>query len=245
MQFRLSCPHTSPQNGKAERHIRSLNNIIRTLLAHASMPPSFWHHALAMATYLLNILPSKVLESSSPTQILYHKDPIYAHLRVFGCLCFPLFPSSTIHKLQARSTPCVFLGYPSYHRGYKCYDISSRKIFVARHVTFDEATFPFSKIYTPDSHAYDFLENGINPYLLYQLHQPPSTSQPNNISSLAAHLNSPNSAGSRQVATQAHMPISPTALFRTANPCRQFLSHLWPILSSSPLLPLLPAGPVR
>lgn len=36
--YRLSCPHTSPQNGKAERHIKSINNIIRTILSHASMP---------------------------------------------------------------------------------------------------------------------------------------------------------------------------------------------------------------
>jgi histone deacetylase 1/2 len=28
--FRLSCPHTSPQNGKAERLIRTTNDIIDT-----------------------------------------------------------------------------------------------------------------------------------------------------------------------------------------------------------------------
>ena len=67
--FRLFCPHTSPQNGKAERHIKTINNIIRTLLAHASLPHSFWHHALAIATYLLNILPTKILNYKSPTQI--------------------------------------------------------------------------------------------------------------------------------------------------------------------------------
>ena len=99
MFFRLSCPHTSPQNGKAERHIKSINNIIRTLLAHASMPLSFWHHALSMATYLLNILPSKVLNYHSLAQLLYQSNPDYSGLCVFGCLCFPLFPSSTINKL--------------------------------------------------------------------------------------------------------------------------------------------------
>lgn len=134
--FRFSCPHTSPQNGKAERKIQTINNIIRTLLAHASIPPSFWHHALEMATYLLNILPNKSLKHKSPTQILYHRDPTFTHLRVFGCLCYPLFPSTTINKLQPCSTPCVFLGYPSNHRGYKCYDLSSRKIIISRHVIF-------------------------------------------------------------------------------------------------------------
>ena len=75
MSFRLSCPHTSSQNGKAERKIRSINNIIRTLLTHASIPPLFWHHALQMATYLLNILPSKLLAHKSPLEALYHRKP--------------------------------------------------------------------------------------------------------------------------------------------------------------------------
>lgn len=34
------------------------------------------------------------------------------------------------------STLCVFLGYPSNQRGYKCYDLSSQKIIISRHVIF-------------------------------------------------------------------------------------------------------------
>ena len=142
--FHFSCPHTSSQNGKAERKIRTINNMIRTLLAHSSVPTSFWHHALQMATYLLNILPRPALSGQSPTQCLYRCDPSYAHLRVFGCLCYPLFPSTTIHKLQPRSTPCVFLGYPLHHRGYKCFDLSRQKVIISRHVVFDETQFPFA-----------------------------------------------------------------------------------------------------
>jgi hypothetical protein len=112
--------------------------MIRTLLAHSSMPTSFWHHALQMKTYLLNIIPHKSLSHKSPTQILYRRNPTYTHLQVFGCLCYPLFPSTSIHKLQPRSTSCVFLGYPSNYRGYKCYDLSNRKIIISRHVIFDE-----------------------------------------------------------------------------------------------------------
>ncbi|KAD5318339.1 hypothetical protein E3N88_18285 [Mikania micrantha] len=163
MTFRFSCPHTSPQNGKAERKIRSINNIIRTLLAHSSVPPSFWHHALQMATYIHNILPNKTKSYSTPTSILYQSQPTYQHLRVFGCLCFPLTPSSTIHKLENRSSPCVFLGYPSNHRGYKCYNLSSRKIVISRHVVFNEDVFPFSsQPQTPQT--YQFLSSDPHPF---------------------------------------------------------------------------------
>ncbi|CAJ2673543.1 unnamed protein product [Trifolium pratense] len=180
MSFRFSCPHTSPQNGKAERKIRTINNIIRTLLAHASIPPVFWHHALQMATYLHNILPNKKLSLQSPTKILYQKDPSYSYLRVFGCLCYPLVPSSTRNKLQPRSTPCVFLGYPSNHRGYKCYELSSRKIIISRHVIFQENTFPFSTMNAPTTTNYNFLDDGINRFLTTQVYTTsPPTSSPN------------------------------------------------------------------
>ncbi|XP_019420690.1 PREDICTED: uncharacterized protein LOC109330874 [Lupinus angustifolius] len=86
MSFRMSCPHTSSQNGKAECKIRTINNMPHTLLAHASLPPSFWHHALQMATYLLNVLPSKLLGNRSPLEVLYKRVPSYDHIRVFGCL---------------------------------------------------------------------------------------------------------------------------------------------------------------
>jgi hypothetical protein len=58
---RFSCPYTSPQNGKAECSLRSLNDIVRTLLIHSSMPPKFWAEALRTATYLLNIRPIGVM----------------------------------------------------------------------------------------------------------------------------------------------------------------------------------------
>lgn len=208
MVFRFSCPHTSPQNGKAERKIRAINNFIRTSLAHSSMPPSFWHHALQITTYLQNILPSKILSHHSPTQYLYHKDPSYTHLRVFGCLCYPLFPSTTINKLQARSTPCAFLGYPQNHRGYKCYDLSSKKIIISRHVIFDETQFPFAKIHTPSTHTYEFLNDGLHPILHYHLQndskqdepEPPTTESPQPAITQASPIN---------VTNQSIIPSSP------------------------------------
>ena len=37
IQLRMSCPYTS-QNGKAERMIRTTNDVVRTLLIQASLP---------------------------------------------------------------------------------------------------------------------------------------------------------------------------------------------------------------
>lgn len=145
ISFRFSCPYTSSQNGKAERTIRTINNMMRTLLLHAHIPSIFWPHALTMSSYLLNILPSSSINFLTPTHLLYNRAPSYDHLRVFGCLCYPNLTSTSHHKLSPRSTPCVFLGYPSNHRGYKCFDLQNNRVIISRHVMFNETRFPFSE----------------------------------------------------------------------------------------------------
>ena len=142
--LRLSCPYTSPQNGKAERVLRMLNNIIRTLLIHVHMPPPYWAEALSMATYLLNRRPSSAIQNDIPFSLLYGSPPDYSLLRVFGCLCYSNMTATARHKLAPRPTACVFLGYPSSHKDYRCLDLSTRRIIISRHVVFDETCFPFS-----------------------------------------------------------------------------------------------------
>ena len=70
VSFRLSCPHTSPQNGKAERLIRTTNDIIRTLHVHAHMSPEYWVEALHTATHLLNRRPSSAINNVTPYLLL-------------------------------------------------------------------------------------------------------------------------------------------------------------------------------
>jgi IS30 family transposase len=77
VSLRMSCPYTSQQNGMAERILRTTNNIIRTLLFQASMPPSYWVDALATATYLINRLPTKTLGLSTPYFALHATHPSY------------------------------------------------------------------------------------------------------------------------------------------------------------------------
>ena len=106
--YRFSCPHTSPQNGKAERLIRTTNDIVRSLLFQASLPPRFWAEALHAATHVLNRLPTKTIAAPSPYFALHGNHPDYSSLRVFGCLCYPNTASTMPHKLSPRSSACVF-----------------------------------------------------------------------------------------------------------------------------------------
>jgi hypothetical protein len=41
-------------------------------------------------------------------------------------------------KLDPRSLKCVFLGYSSSKKGYKCFDPNTKKTFISRDIEFDE-----------------------------------------------------------------------------------------------------------
>ncbi|MFS7920646.1 putative RNA-directed DNA polymerase [Helianthus anomalus] len=155
--FRFSCPQTSSQNGGAERMIRRLNDIIRSLLIHSHLPPTFWVEALHTAAYLHNILPTKRLNFFTPTFALYLRHPTYDHLRVFGCACYPNASATQPHKHHHRATRCIFLGYPPDFQGYRCFDPTTNKVTISRHVTFDKTVFP-STIPTTQN-LYQFLDN--------------------------------------------------------------------------------------
>jgi hypothetical protein len=95
-------PYTSPQNGKAERALRTINDIIRTLLIHSSMPPKYWAEALRTATYLLNIRPTKSNPHNTPYFSLFCCYPDYSEQHVFGWLCFPNMYATSLmtHKYR-------------------------------------------------------------------------------------------------------------------------------------------------
>lgn len=139
--LRLTCPCTSQQNRCDERVLCTLNDSVRAMLFHSSVPTSFWLDALATATYILNHRPCcpRQHHTPFPFELLFDVLATYDHLRIFGCLCYPNIAATSPHKLTSRSLACVFLGYPTDQKGYKCYDP------VSRHVYFNESVFPFQQ----------------------------------------------------------------------------------------------------
>ncbi|KAG7559542.1 GAG-pre-integrase domain [Arabidopsis thaliana x Arabidopsis arenosa] len=138
-----SPPHTPEHNGLAERKHRHIVETGLTLLSTASVPKAYWSYAFSTAVYLINRMPTPVLSMESPFQKLFGSSPNYDKLRVFGCLCFPWLRPYTRHKLDDRSQRCVFLGYSTSQSAYYCLHRPSARIYVSRHVQFDEDTFPF------------------------------------------------------------------------------------------------------
>jgi hypothetical protein len=151
----MSCPYTSPQNGKAERMLCTTNNIVRTLMFQASMPPQYWVECLHTATYLLNHLPMKSITTSCPYTAPYNTLPTYKHLRVFWCVYYPSLSATAPHKLAPHSTWCVFISYSLDNKGYHYLDLSTNCVMISRHVIFMRPASLCS--FTPSHYDYEFL----------------------------------------------------------------------------------------
>ena len=61
-------------------------------------------------------------------------------------LCWPNLRPYNKRKLAFRSARCVFLGYSPRHKGVKCLDVSTGRVYISRDVVFDENVFPFASL---------------------------------------------------------------------------------------------------
>jgi hypothetical protein len=146
ISYRLSCPHTHHQNGTVERKHRHLVETGLAFLPHALVPLNFWDEAFESSCYLINRLPSKVTSHKSPYEILFKSSPDYAFLKVYGYEYWPFLHPYNSNKLAFKSKSCIFIGYSKQHTGYKCLHLSSGRVYIARHVIFNEKSFPFTQV---------------------------------------------------------------------------------------------------
>jgi histone deacetylase 1/2 len=212
---RLTCPHTHHQNGLVERKHRHLVETGLTLLSQANIPLKYWDHAFITAAYLINRMPTPTLQNNSPYFKLLNKQPDYKALKIFGCACFPFLRPYHNTKLAYRSQECIFLGYSSSYKGYKCLS-SDGHIYVSKDVLFNEQKFPYPQLFKdktstspshtnsdPISHVPLHLPNQVlNPAPITIVH---STTSSDPTTSL---LPSPQSINNTDPVTPMPMPLS-------------------------------------
>ncbi|KAF2324207.1 hypothetical protein GH714_010042 [Hevea brasiliensis] len=152
ISLRLSCPYTPQQNGCAERKHRHIVETGLAMLNFATLPLDYWDFAFETAAYVINRIVTPLIHKS-PYEKLFGALPDLSSLRTFGCLCYPYLRPYNKHKLENRSSPCIFLGYSLVHKGYKCYDFLAKRLYISRHVVFDEHNFPFKSLKVQDNNV--------------------------------------------------------------------------------------------
>ena len=142
-----SCTQTPQQNGVAERKNRHILETARALLIGANVPSRYWDDAVCTAVHLLNRMPSKVLDFRTPLQALSNHVTLPSMLlippRIFGCVAFVHLHKNQRTKLDPCAVRCIFLGYATHKKGYRCYNPITKRTMDVNFLE-SESFFPVS-----------------------------------------------------------------------------------------------------
>lgn len=153
-----SCADTPAQNGGVERKYIQLLAIARSLNFQSSVHVKLWGECILAATFIIDRIPTPILDNETPFESLHKCLPDYTVFKVFSCFCYASIHDSD--KFFSLAIRCVFLGYPHDHKGFKLLDLATQKQFIFRHVVFHETVFSFlhkSKTVTPSDPSFAIL----------------------------------------------------------------------------------------
>ena len=125
-----------PQNGVAERGMRTRAERARALLLASGLPRFLWQEAMQHATWLQNRSPAQALEGKTPYEMIHKKKPNLAGIQEFGAAAY--VKDLKAGKLDARAKVGRFVGYDSESKGFRIYWPATRSVSVERNVVFNE-----------------------------------------------------------------------------------------------------------
>lgn len=133
------------QNEVVESKNLQLLDITRALMIHMHIPKCFWSDALVTACYLINRMPSSVLDGTSPHSILFPHSPFFSLPPTVFWL-FVMLTEPGFDKLNPRTTKCVLLGT----------FLDSKRLLVLQSYTstITDVTFLEAQPYFPDTSSY-------------------------------------------------------------------------------------------
>uniref|UniRef100_A0A0V0IC00 Putative ovule protein n=1 Tax=Solanum chacoense TaxID=4108 RepID=A0A0V0IC00_SOLCH len=132
-----SCVDTPSQNGVAERKNRHLLETTRALLFQMKVPKQFWADAVSTACFLINRMPSTVLNGDMPYSVIFPNKSLFSvEPKVFGSTCYVRDVRPFVTKLDPKALKSIFLSYSCLQKGYQCYSTKLGKYLVSNDVVF-------------------------------------------------------------------------------------------------------------
>jgi len=138
IQRKYSCSYSPQQNGVAKRKNRHIAEIARAMLNEKNLPNYFWVEAVVTTVYIMNRTPTAAVHGMTLEEKFKGKKPDVSHLRVFDCIAYVHVPDEKRSKLDPKAEKCIFIGYSSKQKGYRCFSPFTWKLQVSRDVVFDE-----------------------------------------------------------------------------------------------------------
>ena len=111
IEQQFTVPYAHQTNGTAERAIRTIVTIGRSMLHYAKLDKCFWAEAAMTAIYIKNRLPLPKYQDQTPFEIIHGVRPSVKHMRIFGCRKFMLTPKEKRSKWDPKAREGLFMGY--------------------------------------------------------------------------------------------------------------------------------------
>ena len=107
---------------------------------YMNIPKYLWGDAILTASYLINRMPTKILQYTTPQGCLKKvlpKSRINSELplKIFGCTAYVHIPKRSTSKLDPRAEKCVFVGYTPNKKGYKCFNPLIKRFYTTMDVS--------------------------------------------------------------------------------------------------------------
>jgi hypothetical protein len=138
IQRKYSCSYSPQQNGVVEKENMHIAKIARAMLNEKNLPNYFWAEVVATAVYIMNRTSTTAVHCMTPEEKFTGKKPYVSHLKVFSCIAYVHVPYEKRSKLDPKAEKCIFIGYSLEQKGYRCFNLYTRKLQVSRDVVFDE-----------------------------------------------------------------------------------------------------------
>jgi hypothetical protein len=103
------------------------------------LPKSFWAKAVNYACFVTNRSPAARINFKIPKEMWSVKLVDYSMLRIFGCPTCVHVQSGERSKLDSKSRKCICHGLEYGVKGYRLWDLVSKKKIVSIDMVFDEA----------------------------------------------------------------------------------------------------------
>ncbi|GJU26331.1 ribonuclease H-like domain-containing protein [Tanacetum coccineum] len=135
----FSVARTPQQNGVAERKIRTLIVVARTMLADSKLPTTFWAEAVNTTCNVQN----KVLvyqASPRPFELFLGRKPALSFMRPFGCPVTILNTIDHLGKFDGKADEGFFVGYSTNSKAFRVFNSRTRIVEENLHVQFSENT---------------------------------------------------------------------------------------------------------
>jgi len=126
--------------GVAESKLAHLTSMCLSWMHSKNLLGELWVAAIQSACHVINRLPPWPGTESSPFEALYHRKPNVSYFRVFDSVCYVHVSKSNRTKLDPRARQCIFVGYDTHRKGWRCMDPKIKKVTVSRDVVFDEVS---------------------------------------------------------------------------------------------------------